>query len=70
MAASIGSIAFSEKIVHVSHPVDVVLSVINKTQSSGWRRFTIISIQVRCDDASDEFEKVIGCVETVLFLEF
>jgi hypothetical protein len=44
MVASIGSVASSEKFVHFSHPAEVVLSLINKTQSPGWRRFAIISI--------------------------
>ncbi len=36
---------YFRKNVCFSHPADVVLSVIDKMQSPGWRHFDVISIQ-------------------------
>jgi hypothetical protein len=46
MVDLVGSVAASEKFVFFSHPADVVLLIIDKTQCPGCRHFNIIvSIQ-------------------------
>ena len=44
MVSSMGFVPFSKKFVFFSHPTEVVLSVIDRAQSPGRRRFDIKSI--------------------------